>query len=157
YMRAHGARVAIISPFIVLVIIWTTVSQVALAQSRRSKRQPEQTPPTTTLQQSRAEVLAATKAYKDSLEELIQLQKKEVERLAEVVAKRRDLLDVGVTSKKEVDESLLAQNLAEGKVADTQKRMQEADQLATEVAMTDQVERREPVGTYRSSVMLIRY
>jgi len=35
--------------------------------------------------------------------------------------------------------------------------MQEADQLATEVAMADQVERREPVGTYRSSVMLIRY
>jgi len=141
----------------VAVAVLAVISPAVSAQSKRAKRQPEQSRPAPTIEQTRADMIAATKAYKDSLEELMELQKKEVDRLAEIVAKRRELLAAGITSKREVDESLLAETLAEGKVAETKKRMQEADQLATEVAMADQVERREPVGSYRSSVTLIRY
>jgi hypothetical protein len=149
--------VRILQYFRVAIAVLAIISPAVGAQSKRAKRQPEQTTPAPTLAQTRADMIAATKAYKESLEELMQLQKKEVERLSEIVTTRRDLLTAGIISKKEVDESLLAQTLAEGKVAETQKRMQEADQLATEVAMADQLERREPVGSYRSSVTLIRY
>jgi hypothetical protein len=147
----------ILQYFGVTIALLAVISPAVGAQSKHAKRQPEQGTPAPTRDQTRADMIAATKAYKESLEELMQLQRKEVDRLAEIVAKRRDLLAAGITSKREVDESLLAQTLAEGKVAETQKRMQEADQLATEVAMADQLERREPVGSYRSSVMLIRY
>src|SRR4029453_12758441 len=99
--------VRILQYFRVAIAVLAIISPAVGAQSKRAKRQPEQTTPAPTLAQTRADMIAATKAYKESLEELMQLQKKEVERLSEIVTTRRDLLTAGIISKKEVDESLL--------------------------------------------------
>src|SRR5262249_51125668 len=55
--------------------------------------------------ESRANLLSASQAYRESLEHLLELQQKDVTRAREVVEKRKELLDLGVIAKREFEES----------------------------------------------------
>jgi len=83
--------------------------------------------------QSRANLLSASNAYRESLEKLIELQRQDESRAAEVVGKRKELLALGVIAKRELEEGERALAEAQDKIAETTKRVAEVDQLVAEV------------------------
>jgi hypothetical protein len=83
--------------------------------------------------QSRANLLSASSAYRESLEKLIELQRQDESRAAEVVGKRKELRALGVIEQREVEEGERALAEVQGKISETMKRIAEVDQLVTEV------------------------
>src|SRR5262245_37539461 len=79
--------------------------------------------------QSRANLIAASTAYRESLEKVLELQKQDEARGAELVEKRKKLLDLGVVARKEVEESEQALASTRSKIAETQKQIEEVDHL----------------------------
>ena len=109
--------------------------------------------------QSRANLIAASQTYKESLERLLTLQKNDEVRATSQVEKNRKLLENGLIAKKQLEESL--QNLAgiAVKTRDTEKQIESIDQLIAEVHTAEQLAKM-PVtqpGVFRSYGMLIRY
>jgi len=109
--------------------------------------------------ESRNKLVTATKTYIDSLEKVLELQRQQSEQAAALVEKRKGLLTLGVISKRELDESELALAEAGAKMDETRLRMTEAETMLTEAAAAEHVAKApvEKPGTYRSSVLLIRY
>ncbi len=112
-----------------------------------------------TASQSRANLISASQTYRESLERVLELQKKDEIRVAELVEKRKKLLELGVIAKRELEES--EQSLAEvkAKSAETQHQIEEVDQLVAEVNAAEQLAKMPPPpqGVLRSSGTLIRY
>jgi hypothetical protein len=108
---------------------------------------------------SRANLVAATEAYKDSLEKLQKMYADEVERAEELVKKRKQLFEAGIIAKRELDESEMALAEARTKIDDARQRVKEADQLIAEAAALDQLAKLPPVtaGSYTSNLRMIRF
>src|SRR5215510_4059189 len=66
--------------------------------------------------QSRANLLSASTAYRESLEKLLELQRQDESRAAEVVEKRKELLALGVIAKRELEEGERALAEAQSKI-----------------------------------------
>jgi hypothetical protein len=109
--------------------------------------------------QSRAHLIAATRSYQTSLEKLLALFRAEEERAEALVEKRRTLFAEGVLARRELEESEQSLAATRGKIADTRKQMDEAEQLITEVIAAEQLAKLpvEPPGAYRVTLTLIRY
>jgi len=109
--------------------------------------------------QSRANLLSASSAYRESLEKLLELQRQDEERAAEIVGKRKGLLDLGVISKRELEDGERALAEAQGKVAETTKRIADVDNLVAEVNTAEELAKTsaERPGLYRSAGLVIRY
>jgi hypothetical protein len=111
--------------------------------------------------QSREKLIAASKLYRASLEKLLALQKQDETRAADLVTRRKQLLDLGVIARREVEES--EQSLAESrkKITDTNQRMDEVDQLVAEVVAAEQLANMPPQkqapDTMQRRVLLVRY
>lgn len=112
-----------------------------------------------TASQSRANLITASQTYRESLERVLDLQKKDENRMAELVEKRKKLLELGLIAKRELEES--EQSLADGKAktSETQRQIEEVDQLVAEVNAAEQLAKMPPPpqGALRSSGALIRY
>src|SRR5262245_60666613 len=72
-------------------------------------------------------VVYSTRDYKASLEQLLPFQEADAERAAAAVRNRRELLERGVVSRRELEESERQWQAAIGRVDETRKRMGEAD------------------------------
>ncbi len=109
--------------------------------------------------QSRADLMAASKAYRESLEKLLALQKQDEERSAANLKKQRELLDLGVIARREIEASEQALNDVRSRVAGTQKQIEEVDLLVAEVNAAEELAKMPPAlqGTFRSAGLLIRY
>jgi hypothetical protein len=109
--------------------------------------------------QSRANLLEASSVYRESLEKLLELQRQDETRAAELVEKRKSLLDLGVIAKRELDESEQALAGARNKTAETQRQIAEIDQLVAEVNAAEELAKMPPAapGVFRSSGVMIRY
>ena len=59
---------------------------------------------TETARQSRANLISASNTYRESLERILELEKQDEARAAESVEKRKTLLDLGVISKRKLEE-----------------------------------------------------
>lgn len=111
--------------------------------------------------QSREKLIAASKLYRDSLEKLLALQKQDETRAADLVARRKQLLDLGVIARREVEES--EQFLAEShkKITETNQRLDEVDQLVAEVVAAEQLANmpltQQAPDTTQRRVLLVRY
>ncbi len=109
--------------------------------------------------QSRANLIAASQTYKESLERLLTLQKNDEVRATSQVEKNRKLLENGLIAKKQLEESV--QNLAgiAVKTRDTEKQIESIDQLIAEVHTAEQLAKMPVIqpGVFRSYGMLIRY
>ncbi|MBK6797563.1 MAG: hypothetical protein IPG76_12485 [Acidobacteria bacterium] len=109
--------------------------------------------------QSRANLIAASQTYKESLERLLTLQKNDEVRATSQVEKNRKLLENGLIAKKQLDESV--QNLAgiAVKTRDTEKQIESIDQLIAEVHTAEQLAKMPVIqpGVFRSYGMLVRY
>ena len=108
---------------------------------------------------SRANLLKASNAYRESLEKLLELQQQDQSRAAELVGKRKELLDLGVIAKRDLEAGERALAEAQGKVAETTKQIAEVDQLVAEVNAAEELAKMpaEKIGVFRSTGMLVRY
>ncbi|HEY7184097.1 MAG TPA: hypothetical protein VIC84_21870 [Blastocatellia bacterium] len=109
--------------------------------------------------ESRANLLSASNAYRASLEKLLELQRQDETRAAEMVGKRKELLDAGVIAKREYDDGERALLEVRGKIAETMSRLAEVDQMVAEVNAAEELAKTaaEKPGMYRSAGLVIRY
>ncbi|HEY6403410.1 MAG TPA: hypothetical protein VI479_18450, partial [Blastocatellia bacterium] len=109
--------------------------------------------------ESRANLLSASKDYRASLEKLLELQRQEEARAAELVSKRKELLDLGVISKREFDDSERALLEIRSKISETMSRFAEVDQLVAEVNAAEELAKisAQRPGIHSSAGLVIRY
>lgn len=154
---------------LVMLIALLVVAPIAAAQRVRPKPvipPQDQTAPekqneiAEAAAQSRAKLIDATKEYQSSLEKLLAMLTDEEKRAADLVEKRRTLLEQGVIAKRELAESERALAEARSKVEGTRQSINEAEQLMTEAIAAEQLAKlpvEEPLNPYPSNVILIRY
>lgn len=150
---------------VVLVLAVPTVG--ATAQVRRQKPAPTPTPArmeeakrvADEASASRANLVEKTRDYRESLDQVLQLQKREQERLTTLVTTRNSLLEAGIIARREVEETQAQLVVATQQLTETVKQIEEADDLVSEVLAAEQLAKikPEPPGTFRSGVTLIRY
>jgi hypothetical protein len=109
--------------------------------------------------QSRANLLSASSAYRASLENLLELQRQDESRAAEMVGKRKELLDLGVIAKRDLEEGERVLADARGRVAETIRQIADVDHLVAEVNAAEELAKTpaEIPGVYRSGGLLLRY
>jgi hypothetical protein len=109
--------------------------------------------------ESRAKLLSASTAYRESLEKLLELQRQDQSRASEMVVKRKELFDIGVIAKRELEDGERALAEAQGKIDDTMKQIADIDHLVAEVNAAEELAKMpaEKPGFYRSTRMLVRY
>jgi hypothetical protein len=112
-----------------------------------------------TASQSRTNLIAASNAYRESLERLLDLQRQDETNAVALVEKRRNLLELGVISRRELEESEQSLNAARARLDETRKHLGEVDQLVAEVNAAEQLAKLppEPQGTLHTAGVLIRY
>lgn len=148
-------------PTLLLLVLLLATCQASFAQTRKKKAPPRKAKPTLNSQvsQARADLVAAAKNYKDSLEKLLVFQQADVKIATETLEKRKALLSENIISKKEVEESEHTLAAAQVKVTDTKKQMGESDNLIAEASGERQIEKLGPSrpGAYQATAALIRY
>lgn len=106
-----------------------------------------------------AEIVAALTHYRASLEALLPLQERELARATEQREQRRGLLERGIISRKEAEETEVAVATAQWKVEDTQRAIVGVDQAMAEATTVRAVAGLAPLGRggYEQTATLIRY
>jgi hypothetical protein len=109
--------------------------------------------------QSRDKLIEASKNYRESLDKLLALQKQDEARALDLVARRKQLLELGVIARREVDESEAALTESRKKMADTNQRLDEVDQLVAEVVASEEFTNQaaQLPDTTQRRVLLVRY
>jgi hypothetical protein len=141
--------------FIAAVVVVLSLLAAGPAQTKKDQK-PEN--PGTNMAKVRADLVTATKQYKESLEKLLPYEEQTVKSATDTLEKRKSLLDQGIVSKREVEETEHKLADAQSKLAETKKKMTEADSMLAE-AMNDQNWKLPelPRGGYRATAALIRY
>lgn len=111
------------------------------------------------ISKTKADVVKASQEYKLSLEKLFAYYESDAARADEQVEKRRKLFDLGVVSKREVEESERALNEAKAKLDLLNKQIEEADAMISEAEAAEELAKSQPLPLSRYSVSpaLIRY
>ncbi len=109
--------------------------------------------------ETRANLMAATEKYRESLERLLALQVMREERLAARLQRQRSLFGQGILSKRELEESERELTEAQRQVAETRQQIEQANQLMAEVAAAEEAAKQTllPPEAFSSSLILIRY
>jgi hypothetical protein len=109
--------------------------------------------------ESRANLLSASTAYRASLEKLLELQRQDELRALELVAKRKELLAMGVIAKREFDDGERALLEVQGKVAETMGRFAEVDHMVAEVNAAEELAKTSAstAGLHSRAGLVIRY
>ncbi len=141
--------------------------RVARPSAKGPKAKPPSAAPTPSPQelaaaakQSRYKLIEASKNYRESLDKLLALQKQDEARALDLVTRRKQLLDLGVIARREVEESEAALAESRKKMTETNQRLDEVDQLVAEVVaaeeLSNQPNQQLPDTTQRR-VLLVRY
>jgi hypothetical protein len=156
-------RISTIVVFVILALAAMAPGQAKKYQKSDKagtsiKKDPKSDKAGTNMARVREDLVTATKQYKESLEKLLPYEEQTVKSATDTLEKRKSLLDQGIVSKREVEdtERLLAD--AQTKLAETKKKMAEADSMMAE-AMNDRNWKLPdlPRGGYRATAALIRY
>jgi hypothetical protein len=109
--------------------------------------------------ESRANLLNASTAYRESLEKLLELQRQDESRTLELVAKRKELLAMGVIAKREFDDGERALLEVQGKIAETMGRLAEVDHMVAEVNAAEELAKISAANTglHSRAGLVIRY
>ena len=163
--------------FGISILLTVALGSLALAQNRQPQRN-RTAPPAPTpapiaapapkpkelaeaAAASRAKLMEASQTYRESLERLLALQKLDETKAADLVTKRKQLLELGVIARREVEESEAALQAAQKKIAETNQHMNEVEQLMAEVLAAEQLANQpveqEPAEIARPRTMLVRY
>jgi hypothetical protein len=108
---------------------------------------------------AQAELRAASGAYRASLARVLELQKQDEARAAELVAKRRALIALGAISRRELAETEQALAAARNRMNETHRQIEDVDRLLAEVSVTAQPAPTLPAPqrSLRASGALVRY
>jgi hypothetical protein len=90
---------------------------------------------------STSELIGAAHEYRASLDKLLPFHEADVRRTTEAVAKRRELLDRGIVSRREVDEAEQTRESAEAKLRGTRAQIAQAETLITEAVASEELRR----------------
>jgi len=106
-----------------------------------------------------AEIVAALKDYRASLDTLMPLREQELAGAIRLREQRREFLERGIISRKEFEETEAAVARAEEKVGETRRAIAGADQAMTEAMTARALADLPPLdpGGYEQSAGLIRY
>ncbi len=159
------------SMIFVLIITapYATAQKSGRKRAPAPKTKPAQTAPrvseeetknlTDAASESRAKLVTASDAYRESLEKLLELQRQDQTRASEQVVKRRELFNLGVIAKRELEDGERVLAEAQGKIDDTMKQIADIDHLVAEVNAAEELAKMPAVkpGVFRSSGLLVRY
>jgi hypothetical protein len=106
-------------------------------RSAESRREPSAQGPA-------SELIAATREYRTSLEKLLPFREADVTRTTEAAAKRRELLDRGIVSRREVEEAEQARESAEDNLRGIRAQIAQAETLIAEAMASEQLRRLAP-------------
>lgn len=142
----------------------------AAAQKRRQRRsnpppQPAQISQeelkqlATAASEAREHLIKASQVYQESLSRLLELQKQDETRAAELVEKRKQLLELGLIALREVAASEQELVIAREKSAETRTQIDQAQQLIAEVEAAEELAKTPPAApsTTHTTRLLIRY
>ena len=159
--------VQLAAALIAAVLLFSTA---AAQKPKRKKADPAAPPaPTVTAEElkelsdaaskSRESLIAASNTYRESLQRLLTLQKEDEERAASVVEKNKKLLELGVLSRREVEESEQVLAVSKTKLAETEKQIESVDHLVAEVEAAEELAKLPPppTGEFRSKGLLVRF
>jgi len=106
-----------------------------------------------------AEVVAVLKEYRATLERLLPLEERELERAIKRREERRHLLAQGIISRKEFEETEAAVERATGKVSETRRAMLDVDRALAEATTARALAGLPPLGPggYEQRAGLIRF
>ena len=109
--------------------------------------------------QGAAEIVAALKEYRATLEILLPLREREVAGANKLRDQRREFLERGIVSRKEFEETEAAAARAEEKLEETRRAIAAADQAMAEATTVRALASLPPLGPggYEQSADLIRY
>ncbi|MDQ3009263.1 MAG: hypothetical protein M3X11_00965 [Acidobacteriota bacterium] len=109
--------------------------------------------------QSRENLITASNTYRQTLERLLELQIQDEKRVADLIEKRKQLLELGIIARKQVEESEQELTDAKAKIAETEKQIDSLEHLVAEVKAAEELANEPPVlpGMIRSTGMLIRF
>ncbi|HKR61962.1 MAG TPA: hypothetical protein VJS64_19905 [Pyrinomonadaceae bacterium] len=109
--------------------------------------------------QSRANLITASNTYRESLERVLELEKQDEARAAELVEKRKVLLDLGAISKRELEAGEQALTAVQARMSEMRKQIEEVEHLIAEINTEEQPARMllEPPGSFRPAGALVRY
>jgi hypothetical protein len=115
-----------------LIALFLTVVLIApcsalLAQSKKKNSRKSQPALNSQMAQAKADLVAAAKDYKDSLQKLLVFQEADVITATETLEKRRVLLEQNIIGSTEVEESKRALFSAKARVKDTTRKLAEAE------------------------------
>jgi hypothetical protein len=106
---------------------------------------------------ARADLIAAIRAYQAALERLVVFHEAAVARAAAEVEQRRQLLDRGIVSRREVEESERRLVLAQAKLAETRREMVVTDHSLVEALVTDRPAPAPGPDRQETTSTLVRY
>jgi hypothetical protein len=108
---------------------------------------------------SREGLLAASNAYRESLQRLMELQKQDEERASVTVEKNKKLLEIGVLSRREVEESEQILAAAKAKLGETEKQIESVDHLVAEVEAAEELANQPPppTGEFQAKGVMVRF
>jgi hypothetical protein len=117
------------------------------------------TPAPVSAKQRAAEIVAALKEYRASLDTLMPLQEQELARAIKLREQRREFLERGIISRKEFEETEAAVASAEDRVRETRRAIVGADHAMAEATTARVLAGLRPLGPggYEQSTGLIRY
>jgi hypothetical protein len=106
-----------------------------------------------------AEIVAALKEYRASLETLLPLREQQVAGAIKVRDQRRELLERGIISRKEFEDKEAAVTIAEEKLEETRRAIVASDHMMAEATTARALASLRPLrpGAYEQSAGLIRY
>lgn len=157
---------------VALFVALLMVSTASAQKPKRKKTPPPPPVPTVSAEElkelndaagkSRENLIQASNTYRESLQRLLDLQKQDEKRAADLVEKRKQLLALGIIAKREVVESEQLLTAAQAKSAETEKQVDSVDNLVAEVNAAEELSKLppEPQGTFRSTGptgMLVRF
>jgi hypothetical protein len=146
----------------VVLLVLSIACFVSGAASQTKKKTPRKSQPTALdnrVAKAKADLVAAAKDYKESLQKLLAFEEDDVKSAAEQLEKRKALLSQNIISRKEVEDSERALATAQNKVNDTKKQIGESDSLIAEASGERQLDKlgKSRLGAYQVTAALIRY
>ncbi len=115
--------------------------------------------PSNRLEQTAADVIAATQSYRAALERVLAIYERELARRDELSELRQELYEREVLSKRELEEGQRALVAARRDVDDTRQAIKDTDRMLTEAHVAQALARLTPLprGSYEETPGLVRF
>ena len=135
------------------------VVSIAVGPETHAQNAPGQGKASNRLEQTAADVIAATQNYRAALERVLAIYERELARRDELSELRQELYEREVLSKRELEEGRKALAAARKDVDDTRQAIKDTDRMLTEAHVAQALARLTPLarGSYEETPGLVRF